>query len=286
MIHDIYPKKYFVQYKDYKPMQSDTILLFHGECVCCRLKDEEASFPVIGDFADPDLTELHYIFSIDEERFFMPDTQISDELILPDGYEWHDYSIFRTAGPRHLAFAVVTAQALNQWYQSSTYCGRCGAKMLHSKTERARVCPKCELIVYPKISPVIIAAVMNGETLLVTRYKNRPFRNYALVAGFCESGESLEDTVRREVFEETGVRVKNIQYYKSQPWGFTSTLLSGFFCELDGDSAITVDENELSEAIWIPRNEIPPAALSIALTAEMIELFRTGFHFPVCMTVK
>ena len=94
------------------------------------------------------------------------------------------------------------------------------------------------------------------------------------MAGFAEIGESLEDTVRREVFEETGVLVKNIRYYKSQPWGFTSTLLSGFFCELDGDPEITMDENELAEAVWLHRDDIPPDDSSVALTAEMIEVFR------------
>jgi len=72
------------------------------------------------------------------------------------------------------------------------------------------------------------------------------------------------------------VHVKNIKYYRSQPWGFTSTLLAGFYCELDGDPDISIDENELSEAIWLPRNDIPPANNDIALTAEMMEMFRTG----------
>ena len=148
--------------------------------------------------------------------------------------------------------------------------------MAHSETERACVCTHCNQIIYPKISPCVIVAVTHGENLLVTRYKDRPYRHYALVAGFAEIGEALEDTVRREVLEETGIRVKNIRYYKSQPWAFTSTLLAGFFCELDGDPTINFDENELSEAIWLPRGEIPPAVLNIALTSEMMEVFRTG----------
>ena len=175
-----------------------------------------------------------------------------------------------------MAFAAITAQALYQWYRSSRFCGGCGAETRHSETERALVCPECGLVEYPKISPVVIVAVMDGDNLLVTRYKDRPYRQYALVAGFAESGESLEDTVRREVLEETGVRVKNIRYYKSQPWGLTSTLLSGFFCELDGDAAIRIDETELAEAVWLPRSDIPPSTIDIALTAEMMEAFRLG----------
>lgn len=276
MIHEIYPKIYDVQYQQREPEPDDTVFLFENESVCCRLSGGEAVFPKLNEFSNLDSARLIYLFSIDGERFFMPYLRDSGNIMLPEGFELHNHAAFRSAGPRYLAFAVVTAQALYQWYRASAFCGRCGAYTVHADTERACVCPKCGLVIYPKISPVVIVAVTHGENLLVTRYRDRPFRNYALVAGFAEIGESLEDTVRREVFEETGVHVKNIRYYKSQPWGFTSTLLSGFFCELDGDPSIIMDENELSEAIWLPRGDIPPAESDIALTAEMIEVFRTA----------
>lgn len=96
------------------------------------------------------------------------------------------------------------------------------------------VCPQCKNTVYPKICPAVIAAVHDGDRLLLTRYRGRPFKKYALIAGFNEIGESIEDTVHREVMEEAGLRVKNLRFYKSQPWVFTDTLLMGFVCELDG----------------------------------------------------
>ena len=276
MIHEIGPKKYSVEYKDFLPKPDDTVFLFDGDDVYCRIEDSNVSFPTFGEFGSIGDTKVHYLFSIDNERFFLPDAHVSHAVKAPEGYERRDCSIFRTAGPRYLAFAAVTAQELHLWYMQNQYCGCCGAVTSHSQTERACVCPQCGLIIYPRISPVVIVAVTYGEYLLVTRYKDRPYRRYALVAGFAEIGESLEDTVRREVFEETGVHVKNVRYYKSQPWGFTSTLLSGFYCDLDGDPTIVVDEIELSEAIWLRRDEIPPADNDIALTAEMMERFRTG----------
>jgi len=162
------------------------------------------------------------------------------------------------------------------WYKDNAFCGRCGKKTILSKDERAVICESCEQIIYPKIAPCVIVGVSNGDFLLLTRYKNRPYRRYALIAGFVEIGESLEDAVKREVFEETGVRVKNIKYYGSQPWGFTHTILAGFFCKLDGDPKITMDEDELSEAVWLQRQAIPPAISDIALTSEMMEMFRLG----------
>ena len=276
MIHEIYPKKYRVEYYNNKPEPCDTLFLFDGDQICCRLDGNEAVFPRFTEFSDINDTDFRYLFSIDDERFFTPDICAADPIRPPEGYGWQNVASFRTAGPRHLAFAAVTAHDLYLWYSQNKYCGRCGAENRHAESERTCVCTKCGLTEYPRISPVVIVGVTNGENLLVTRYKDRPYRRYALVAGFAEIGEALEDTVRREVFEETGIHVKNIKYYRSQPWAFTSTLLSGFYCELDGDPEIRVDEDELAEAIWLPRGDIPASDIDIALTAEMMEMFRTG----------
>ena len=276
MLHEIYPMKYRVEYEDREPAAEDTVFLFDGESVCCRFERSEALFPKFGEISHDPGVKCRYLFSIDDTRYFMPDGPFGKDVTVPDGYVLQDCGVFRTARPRHQAFAVITAQELRGWYASRLFCGRCGAKTGHGDKERSCVCPECGQTEYPKLSPVVIVGVTDGERLLATRYKDRPYRRYALVAGYCEIGESFEDTVRREVFEETGVCVKNIKYYKSQPWGFSSTLLAGFFCELNGDPAISVDKAELDEAIWLSREEIPPADNDIALTAEMMEMFRTG----------
>jgi NAD+ diphosphatase len=108
----------------------------------------------------------------------------------------------------------------------------------------------------------------------MTRYKGREYGGHALIAGFCEIGETGEDTVRREVMEEAGIHVKNIRYYKSQPWGFESDLLLGYFCEADGDEEIRMDDDELSEAVWIRRDEIQERFENMSLTNEMICHFK------------
>ena len=276
MLHEIGQGEYKIEYKNYEPGDDDTVFVFGDEGVCCLVKDDEMTFPKYKELRAAAGAKFRYLFSIGAERFFMPDIDNEEAIELPEMYTAQNSGISRMAGPRYLAFALITAQSLHEWYTARKYCGRCGKKTMHSETERARVCPDCGLVEYPKISPVVIVAVTHGENLLVTRYKDRPYRMYALVAGFGETGESHEDTVRREVFEETGIRVKNIRYYKSQPWGFSSSLLSGFVCDLDGDPAITIDKNELSEALWLSRSEVPPSVSDVALTAEMMEMFRLG----------
>ena len=276
MIHEIEPRKFCTDYVNCTPGPDDTVFVFDGNAVFCRMEDGNVIFPSYRELSITEGIKLQYLFSIDSEVFFSPDVRSPGKVCAPDGYELQEISMFRVSEPLYKAFAAVTAHSLFEWYEQSRFCGRCGEETAHSPDERSCICPSCGLIMYPKISPVVIVGVMNGEHLLVTRYKNRPQRRYALVAGFAEIGESLEDTVRREVFEETGVRVKNIRYYKSQPWGFTSTLLSGFFCDLDGDPEITMDENELAEAVWLHRDDILPPDSNIALTAEMIEKFRSS----------
>jgi NAD+ diphosphatase len=145
-------------------------------------------------------------------------------------------------------------------------------------------CPDCGNVIYPKIAPAVIVGIIDGDKILMTKYAGREYKKYSLVAGFCEIGEAAEDTVRREVMEEVGLKVKNIRYYKSQPWGFDSNLLMGFFADLDGENVITRDETELAVAEWIERKDTSGMNDGISLTREMIDVFcnnvRKSVTFP------
>ena len=184
--------------------------------------------------------------------------------------------IFRAADPQYHAFAGITGYQLYSWYKNHKYCGRCGRKMTHSEKERMLYCGECRNIEYPKICPAVIIGVTDGNRILMSKYAGRAYKKYALLAGFTEIGETVEQTVAREVMEEVGLKVKNIRYYKSQPWAFTDTLLMGFYCDLDGDDGITLDENELAMAEWFEREEIPVEPSRDSLTNEMIIRFKKG----------
>ena len=139
-----------------------------------------------------------------------------------------------------------------------------------------KVCPQCGNVQYPRISPVIIAAITDGERILVTRYSGRTYKGLALVAGFVEIGENYEDAMRREVMEEVGLNIKELRYYGSQPWGLSDSLISGFFAYLDGTDEFKLDETELEDAAWLTRDELPPIIDDVSITAAMIEDFRLG----------
>ena len=147
---------------------------------------------------------------------------------------------------------------------------------LHSQKERMMECPSCGNQEYPVLCPAVIVGITNGDKIILSKYEGRRFKRYALIAGFAEIGETIEETVHREVMEEVGLKVKNLRYYKSQPWSFSGTLLFGFFCDVDGDDTLTVDHEELSMAQWVERDKIPDQGNNISLTKEMMMLFRDG----------
>lgn len=176
---------------------------------------------------------------------------------------------------QEMAFAAYTAKHLADWYRDNHFCGRCGGKMEHSKSERAMVCPRCGYTSYPRVMPAVIVGVIKGDELLITKYRVG-YRHNALIAGFTEIGETLEETVAREVMEETGIKVTNIRYYKSQPWGIANDILVGFFCEAEGDTSIHMDEKELKYAQWTRREDIVLQPDAYSLTNEMMKRFKDG----------
>ena len=216
-------------------------------------------------------TEYIYLFSVDEERYYLVQglnrEPLSDVTV-------GNREIFRTAQPQYHAFAGITGYQPYNWYRGHKYCGRCGKLMVRDEKERMLRCSSCNNMEFPKICPAVIVGVTDGNRILMSKYAGRAYKKYALLAGFTEIGETVEGTVAREVMEEVGLKVKNIRYYKSQPWAFSDTLLMGFYCDLDGDDQITIDKNELALAQWFEREDIPDVMSEESLTNEMILKFK------------
>lgn len=283
MIQDIYPRIYHNEYQDIEPKEDDFILAFHKNTALIRFQDGKLRYPKLKEM-DGLSCKYHYLFSIDEYKYFLASPDFAQNIgngtpaIQLNNYKYEDVRIFRTAISRHTAFAGITAHHLFNWYRTNQFCGCCGHKMLPDHKERMLFCPDCQNMVYPRISPAVIIGIINDDKILMSKYAGRSYTNYALIAGFTEIGESAEQTVKREVMEEVGLKVKNIRYYKSQPWAFSGSLLMGFFCELDGSDEIVLDKNELAEAGWFKREEIDLEDDHLSLTREMI----MAFKYPLC----
>ena len=286
MIQDIAPHQFHNEYRPVTPQKNDIMLCYDGREILLRLQDEEVRYPTFEEMetldgidADTLYQQYVYLFEIDGVHFYLYTQKENLEEWrdkLSGGYEWADISKLRNRDPKYLSFAGVTGWQLYQWYDNRRFCGRCGHLMVPDEKERMMKCPECGLMEFPKICPAVIIAVTHGNRILLSKYAGRAFKKYALLAGFTEIGETLEETVQREVMEEVGLRVKNITYYKCQPWSFTDTLLAGFYCELDGEEAVTLDKDELALAEWFEREEIPVEEEDCSLTNEMIMNFKRG----------
>lgn len=274
MIQDIQPKVFNNAYEERVINDSDFVFAFNENNICLK-KDGQVPIPKYNEIKDyVQGAKFIYLFSIDDEKFFLMEGFI--ENIDEEKFSLENVTVFRTMEPRYLGFAGGTAYHLSDWYSENKYCGKCGSIMKQSLYERAMVCDKCGCTKYPKISPAVIVGIINKDKILMSKYAGRAFKKYSLIAGFNEIGETLEETVRREVMEEVGLKVKNIRYYKNQPWGFTSTLLVGFFADLDGDETISMDEEELAEAGWFTREEVPENKAQMSLTNEMMDAFKNN----------
>lgn len=218
---------------------------------------------------------LTYLFSIDKQSFFY--LPASPEACPPFSYV--NLMVLRELEGDYLAFGAATAAQLAQWHELHHFCGKCGTVTVHSKTERALICPTCGHTYYPRISPVVIVAITDGDRILLTRYRQTGYRRHALVAGFVEIGETLEDAVRREVLEEVGLKIKHITYVESQPWPFSSSLIAGFTAQVDGDPQVRLNKDggdELASAEWVNRGDLKVEDSSVSLTWDMIRKFKEG----------
>ena len=268
MIQDIYPSKFNNSYYPYDMRDEDTLLRFNSDGkILLGKKDGIAVFPT-GHKTDTAI----YLFSIDETRYFL---SFDEEVPCEDGFAYYGIREVRDQFAGKEVFAVFTAYHLWKWYKDNVFCGKCAERLTYDDKERALRCPKCGNVIYPRINPAVIVGVIKDDTILITRYKTG-YKHNALVAGFTEIGETLEETVAREVMEETGVKVKNIRYYKSQPWGMAQDLLVGFYCEADGDGVIHMDESELKYAEWVNREELELQPGNLSLTNEMMTRFKEG----------
>ena len=268
------------QYHEKTPQPWDRVLCMRGgDILIARKQDNTLSlpcweqvFPQCEAWNHWGERMVQFVFSMQEEDYYLWMGEAGD---VP-GFAYEPASSLRQTVSKNICFAAMTGWHLFTWYRNNQFCGRCGAKTEHDHKERMMRCPACGNTIYPRISPAVIIALTDGNRLVLSKYAGRAYTRFALIAGFIEIGETAEECVAREGMEEVGLKVKNIRYYKSQPWGIAGNLQIGYFCDLDGDDTIHIDENELSMAGWYDRHNLPAKDDGISLTREMIQVFSEG----------
>ncbi|MEZ4332291.1 MAG: NAD(+) diphosphatase [Myxococcota bacterium] len=205
-----------------------------------------------------------------------PDAQVGGGLKFANLHMLH-----RTLDDMERAIAGRAVQIV-EWDRTHQFCGACASPTVLSEIDRSRSCPKCKIPMYPRLSPAMIVAVERGDQILLARAANFPPGIKSVLAGFVEPGESAEDAVRREVFEETKILVEDVQYFASQAWPFPNSLMLGFRARWAGGE-IEVDGEEILEADWFPAKEMPsffPGRVSIAQWLIHDFLRRNGVEVP------
>ena len=226
------------------------LLLTENKTLPCSLDIRDIDFKLyIGKYMEKDA----FVVNVDCDRTFHS---------LKDIYDI-DKKLYLMAGK---------AVLVRDWYISHQFCGRCGTKTTLDEKDMMLKCPSCGQVHYPRIAPAIIVAIRKKNELLMAKHSYHDNIKYALIAGFVEPGESIEDAVHREVKEEVGIEIKNLKYLNSQSWPFPNSLMLGFEAEYDSGN-IKVDGDEILKAKWFKKDEIIRYDSDISISDWLIQKF-------------
>lgn len=193
----------------------------------------------------------------------------------PLGSVWMDLKLLY--GKIEDAFVALAGRAIQLilWDRTHKFCGQCGNKTSEKANERAKECCTCKLLTYPKICPVMMVLIQRGDEILLARGVNFPAGFYSALAGFVDAGETLEHCIRREVYEEVGLQVDNIQYFGSQSWPFPNSLMIAFTCDWKSGE-IRIDPSEILDAQWFKKDNLPLLPPEISISRILIDSSNAG----------
>lgn len=211
-----------------------------------------------------EIRSQHYLGRFEGQHAFV--AEVGDECPAPPGFRFRELFGLYGRLPDSLQNLAGRAVQILEWDRTHRYCGACGRETVVASAERARVCPDCGLHFFPRVAPSMIVAVERDHELLLARSPRFPPGIFSILAGFVEPGESVEDTIHREVYEEAGVQVTDLRYFGSQPWPHPHSLMLGYQARYAGGE-IRVDGAEIEAADWYAADAMPrvfPGRFSIA----------------------
>ncbi len=232
--------------------------------------DDTCQIPLLNpdDPLVPPLEARHCIGHVGDIPCFAAEVPLDFEA--PAGMEFMNLRpLHAQVGEMFWAVAGRAVQIID-WARNHRYCGKCGTLNTFARMDRSLRCPNCDLSHYPRLSPAVIVLVQRGDEVLLGRSNRFPNAFYSVLAGFVEPGESLEETVSREIYEETGIRVQEITYFGSQPWPFPNSLMIGFTAQYAGGDIRLLDD-EILDAGWFTVDTLPNIPGSISIARKLID---------------
>jgi len=250
----------------------DTVtLVFHRERLLLRDADL-APAPAAVTEALAIATERLHAIGLWDGRYYQAGWV--DDDAAPEGYSYQSLRALFGRDDDHLLGLAGRAGQIVEWARSHRYCGACATPTEIVEGERCARCPHCGMSAYPRISPAMMVLIRKGDAVLLAMHSASPYQRYTALAGFLEAGESIEEAVHREVYEEVGLRVHNLRYFNSQSWPFPHSLMIAYTADyLSGE--IRVDPAEIAEARWFgPHDAWPDTPLSVSIASELINAHR------------
>lgn len=253
----------------FKTIPSCYIYIHNGKVVTCFTNSAGSPEILHDNIGNVEEKVVQYIGTLGKKRCYAVGLESHEGL--PDGMQLVFLrELIEQIDEKMLALAGRAVQLID-FELTSKFCGRCGT-LTETLEDRGKKCPKCDFLIYPRISPAIIVLVMKGDEVLLARSSHFRSDMYSIIAGFVEPGETLEHAVRREVMEEVGLKIKNIKYFASQPWPFPNSLMIGFIADY-AEGEICVDGNEIIDAAWFKRDELPNIPGKTSISGHLIDWF-------------
>lgn len=246
--------------------------LFNNQRLLVKHEKDHYTIPKSSDLEELNLSILNQQFfgSLDDHLCYL--AELEDAALVSDAFELIGLRELFFSFEEDMIRAAGIANQLMQWNRNHQYCGRCGSVTENKTNERAKICPECGLINYPRLSPAMIVAVRKEDQILLAHSKRFPAKFFSVLAGFVEPGETLEQCVSREVMEEVGITIKNIRYFGNQPWPFPDSLMVAFTAEYAGGE-IRIDGSEIAEAGWFSADLLPSIPPRISIARQLIDWF-------------
>lgn len=271
-------------YKSFKPGlipsiekgESSWWFVFSGDKLLVKETERGPQIPLTDNLEKAGITPVRsqYLGIFREQACFSVEAQNS--IPAPEGMEFRELRSLLGVVEDDVFLVAGKGIQIVDWDRSHQYCGRCGSATETKQDERAKICPKCGMLFYPKLSPaVIVAIVKDGKLLLAHNNRFRP-NWYSVIAGFVEPGETFEECVQREVMEEVGLKVKNIKYFGNQPWPFPNSLMVAFTAEYESGE-IKVDGIEISDAGWFTQDTFPDTPGKTVIAGHLISWYKENF---------
>ncbi|MFZ0612541.1 MAG: NAD(+) diphosphatase [Desulfobacterales bacterium] len=246
--------------------------LFCRDRSLVRYCQDQSVLPYFTDVSFVDPAQLHpqYLGRLDGTDCFA--AELASDTPLPAGVEMRPVRRLLGVIDDELAAVAGRANQMIHWAQTHRFCGRCGHPTRDARSERAKKCPACGLVNYPRVSPAIIVAVIDAGRILLARSTRVGASFYSVLAGFVEPGETLEECVRREVGEEVGLGVTAIRYFGSQPWPFPNTLMVAFTARY-AEGELRLNPVEIAAADWFSAGALPPVPGRWSIARRLIDWF-------------